>query len=157
MARTTEFSKEPDPKLSSSVTTQVSKDCLPPEDSINDASTPVPSAVEEDQSSALSDDSSDVSTMDDLCRATCAPRKRRHGSDDSGDEGCVAAKITIASPDEPAPPPGEAPAEPSASSVVDSPTSTITPEEDSQVMDPPSSVLEVPLPVGSASVDSPPS
>ena len=100
MARATEFGKEPDPKVSSSV----SMDCLPPEDSADDASTPVPSAAEED-----------------LGRVTCAPRKRRHGSDDSGDEGCFAAKITIASPDEPAPSPGEAPADPSASSVVVSP------------------------------------
>lgn len=131
VARAIGLGKEPDPKDSSPVIIQVSKDCLPLEDSVNDASTPVPSAVEEDQSSAISDDSSDLYTKDDLCRATCAPRKRRHGSDDSGDEGCVAAKITIASPDEPTPPPGEAPDEPSVSSVVDSPTGAPTPEEDS--------------------------
>lgn len=95
--------------------------------------------------------------MDDLGRVTCAPRKRRHGSDDSGDEGCVAAKITIASPNEPAPSLGEAPPEPSASSVVVPPIGALTPEEDSQVMDPPSPALEVPPPVGSAPVDSLPS
>lgn len=157
VARATEFGKEPDPKVSSSFPIQVSMDCLPLEDSVNDASTPVPSAAEEDQSSVISDVSFDVSTMDDLGRVTCAPRKRCHGSDDSGDEGCVAAKITIASPDEPAPPPGEAPAEPLASSVVVSPIGALAPEEDSQVMDPPSPALEVPPPVGSASVDTPPS
>lgn len=157
LAPATEFDTEPVPMVSSSVPIQVSMDCLPPEDSADDASTPVPSAVEEDQSSVISDVSSDVSTMDDLGRVTCAPRKKRHGSDDSGDEGCVAAKITIASPDEPAPPPGEAPAEPSASPVVVSPIGALTPEEDSQVMEPPSPALEVPPPVGSAPVDSLPS
>lgn len=58
-ARTTEFGKEPDPKVSSSVPIQVTLDCLPPEDSADDASTLVPSAAEEDQSSAISDVSSD--------------------------------------------------------------------------------------------------
>lgn len=157
VVRASELGKEPDPKDCSPVVIQVSRDCLSQGDSVNDALTPDPSAVEEDQASVISDDSSDVYATDDLCRATCAPRKRRHGSDDSGDEGRVAAKITLASPDEPAPPPGEALAEPSDSSVVVSPTGALSPEEDSQAMDPPSPVLEVPLPVGSASVDSPPS
>jgi len=69
VARTAEFGKKPD---SSPVIIQASMDCLPPEDSVNDASTPALSAVEEDQSSVISNDSSDVFTMDDLCRATCA-------------------------------------------------------------------------------------
>mgnify|MGYP002259988577 CR=1 FL=1 len=157
VARSTEFDKEPDPEVSSPVTILVSKDCLSPEDSANDASTPVPSAVEEDQSSAMSDDSSDVPTMDDLSKATCAPRKRRHGSDDSGDESCIAAKVTIASPDEPPPLPGEVSAELPASSVVDSLTGAPAPEQDSQVIDSPDPVPELPLPVGSAPVVSPPS
>lgn len=76
VACTAEFGKKPDPKDSSPVIIQVSMDCLPPEDNVNDASTPALSAVEEDQSSVTPDDSSDVFTMDDLCRGTCGALSR---------------------------------------------------------------------------------
>ena len=89
---------------------------------VSAASTTVPSD-EDDWSSVLSHGSSDVTAMDDLGGTTCAPRKRRHGSDGSDEDGGIATKMAIGSSDELAPLSGDAPVDPRSGliSIVDTP------------------------------------
>lgn len=120
------------------------------------ASTTVSSA-EVDRSSVLSDDSSDVTARDELDDTTCAPRMRRHGSDGSDDDGCIAAKIALGSSDEPPPLSGDASVDPGSGliSVVDYTLDASASGGDTQVMDPSGSALgDSPL-AGTPSVDLP--
>lgn len=78
---------------------------------------------EDHPASVLYDDSSDLPAMDDLGGPYCTPRKTRHGSDGSYEDGGIAAKIAIRSSDELAPLSGDAPVDPRSGliSVVDPP------------------------------------
>ena len=113
---------------------------------VSAASTSVP-CDEDDRSSVLSHDSSDITAMDDLCGTTCAPRKRQHASDGSDEDGGIATKMAIGSSDELAPLSGDAPVDPRSGliSVVDLPQGAPAPEGATQVTDPSGSVLGVSL------------
>lgn len=117
-------------------------------DDVSVASTTVPSD-EDDRSSAVSDDASEVTSMDGLEGSTCAPRKRRHASDGSDEDGGIAAKIAVGSSDELAPLSGDAPADPRSGliPVVEPPLGASAPEGATHVTDPPGPVLEVSLQV----------
>ena len=111
---------------------------------VNDdaASTTVPSD-EDDRSSALSDDSSEVTAMVGLEGSSCAPRKRRHASDGSDEDGGIAAKIAVGSPDELAPLSGDAPVDPRSGliPVVEPPPGASAPEGTTHMTDPSEPVL----------------
>ena len=113
-----------------------------PTDDVSAASTTVPSD-EDDRSSVLSDGSSEVTAMDGLEGSTCAPRKRRHGSDGSDEDGGIAAKIALGSSDELAPLSGDAPVDPRSGliPVVEPPLGASAPEGATHVTDPSGPVL----------------